>query len=771
MIHTANYHGLPDNPGLPGLTVAEQAALTSGSGFWHSTPIASAGLPAITVTDGPHGVRLQASDGDTLTGRPATCFPPAVASASTWDPALLRRMGEALGDECRAMDVAVLLGPGINLKRSPLGGRDFEYFSEDPLLTGVLAAEWVLGLQSRGVGASLKHYAVNSQETDRMRISADVDERTLRELYLRAFQRVVTQARPWTVMCAYNKINGVYASQHHWLLTDVLRGEWGFDGVVVSDWGAVSDRTAAVAAGLDLTMPGPADAGDRELIEGVTNGRLDPALLQTAADRVRVLVERAAARQPGEYDADAHHALAREIAGRAIVLLKNDGGILPLAADGTKSVAVIGEFARAPRYQGGGSSQITPTRLDDALTEITAAAQATVLFAPGYLTGDTAAQQSAARGSGAGPGGVSGETDQELLAEAVAVAGASDVALVFVGSTQETEGADRDSIDLSDEHRELIEQVARANPRTVVVLSNGGVLRTAPWDGSVPAILEGWLLGQAGGSAIADVLFGRVNPSGRLAETIPLRLADHPSYLDFPGENGHVRYGEGIGVGYRGFDAREQEVAYPFGFGLSYTTFSYGQARAAVTDAGIEIRLPVTNAGQRDGREVVQVYVSLPGSTVRLPPRELKAFANVAIAVGQTADVVLTVDRDDLAYWETRLGRWVVEGGEYHCAVGASSRDLRSTAVVEVPGDDARVPLTPESTVAEWFADPRGAGLLGQAFAAATAGSDGGPVAGLLSDPALMMFIGSLPLSRMAAFPGSPLTPELLDKLIAAAND
>ena len=283
-------------PGRPGLSTAEQAALTSGSDFWHSTPIDSAGVPAITLTDGPHGVRLQADRDDMLTGRPATCFPPAVATGSTWDPELLRRMGEALGDECRAMDVAVLLGPGINLKRSPLGGRDFEYFSEDPVLTGVLAAEWVRGLQSRGVGASLKHFAVNSQETDRMRVSADVDERTLRELYLRAFQRVVTQAQPWTVMCAYNRINGVYASQNRWLLTEVLRGEWAFEGLVVSDWGAVADRVAAVAAGLDLTMPGPADAGDQALVDAVGDGRLDPALLQTAADRVRALVDRAAAR-------------------------------------------------------------------------------------------------------------------------------------------------------------------------------------------------------------------------------------------------------------------------------------------------------------------------------------------------------------------------------------------------------------------------------------------------------------------------------------------
>jgi len=331
----------------------------------------------------------------------------------------------------------------------------------------------------------------------------------------------------------------------------------------------------------------------------------------------------------------------------------------------------------------------------------------------------------------------------------------------------ETEGEDRDGIDLPPAHRELIERVAAVNPRTVVVLSNGAVLRTKPWDDSVPALVEGWLLGQASGSALADVLFGRVNPSGRLAETIPLRLEDHPSYLDFPGENSHVRYGEGIHVGYRGFDAREQEVAYPFGFGLSYTTFGYGEATAVATDAGIEIRVPVTNTGGLDGREVVQAYVSLPGSTVRRAPRELKAFASVEIAAGETAAVVLTIARDDLAYWDTRLGRWVVEGGEYHCAVGASSRDLRTIAVVEVAGDDARAPLTPDSTVGEWFADPRGAELLGQAFAAA---SGDGPIARLVANPELMTFIGSLPLSRMTAFPGSTLTPEALEKLVAAAN-
>jgi beta-glucosidase len=741
----------------PELTVAEQAALTSGRDAWHTAPAESAGTPALTLTDGPHGLRLQANPDDILRGHPATCFPPAVATASTWDPGLLRRMGEALGDESRAAGVAVLLGPGVNLKRSPLGGRNFEYFSEDPLLTGVLAAAWVNGVQSRNVGASLKHFAVNSQETDRMRVSADVDQRTLREMYLSAFRRVVTQARPWTVMCAYNKVNGVYASENHWLLTEVLRDEWGYEGLVVSDWGSVADRVAAVAAGLDLTMPGPDDAGDEELAAAVAAGRLDAAALSRAAGRVRALAEKAAARTPGDYDQEEHHALAREIAGRAIVLLKNDGGLLPLpAGGGTGSVALIGEFARTPRYQGGGSSRITPTRLDDALTEITAATEATVLFAPGYAVDDGAERDPDA-------------DDDDLLAEAVAIARASDVALVFVGSARETEGADSGGIDLPEAHQDLITEVAKVNPRTVVILSNGAVLRTAPWDAAVPAVVEGWLLGQAGGSAIADVLFGRVNPSGRLAETIPLSVKDHPSYLDFPGEHGHVRYGEGLFVGYRGFDAREQPVAYPFGFGLSYTTFSYGQATATATAGGLEVRVPVTNAGDRDGREVVQVYVSLPGSQVSRAPRELKAFASVPLSAGETREVVLTVDRDDLAYWDTRLDRWVVEGGEYHCAVGASSRDLRTTAVAEVRGDDARVPLTADSTLGEWMADPRGAQAIGQALAG-IAGEGPGPLAAVFADPTTMLFLSSTPLGRMTAFPGSPLTAGAVAKLVAEAS-
>ncbi|MEV6932776.1 glycoside hydrolase family 3 C-terminal domain-containing protein [Dactylosporangium sp. NPDC051485] len=722
------------------MEIEEQAALTSGADFWHTRAVA--GVPAVMVTDGPHGVRKQVVGEGLLASEPSTCFPPAVAMGCTWDPELVRRVGAALGDECLAKDVAVLLGPGINLKRTPLGGRNFEYFSEDPILTGTLGAEWVAGLQSRGVGASLKHFAINSQETDRMRVSADVDERTLRELYLRAFQRVIQRARPWTVMCSYNRINGVYASQHRWLLTDVLRGEWGYEGVLVSDWGAVVDRVEAVRAGLDLTMPGPDEPGDRALADAVRGGSLPAAALQTASDRVAALVRRAvAAATPGAtFDAAAHHALAREVAGRAIVLLKNDGGLLPLSA-GEASIAVVGEQARSPRYQGGGSSLVNPTKLDNALDEIAALTRGEVRFAEGY----------------------------DDPAAAAALAAECSVAIVFAGSEEETEGSDRTGLELPAAHLALIERVTAANPRTVVVLSNGAVVRTSPWDAAVPALVEGWLLGQAGGGAVADVLFGVVNPSGRLTETIPLRLADHPSHLDFPGEQGHVRYGEGIHVGYRGFDAREQEVAYPFGFGLSYTTFEYSGLTVSTVDGGLEVRLTVANTGPRDGREVVQVYTSLAGSRVRRAPRELKAFATVPLAAGESAEVVLRVEAADLAYWDIELGRWVVEAGEYTVAVGASSRDLRLHATAAVAGDDERRPLTAASTIAEWFADPRGAQALTEAFAAMAA-AGGGAMAPSAADPAMFAFLASMPLERVVAFAGDAFSPGLLAATLKAAN-
>ena len=737
------------------LTTEEKASITSGASFWETEAVQRVGIPSIYLTDGPHGVRKQSQGGDHLgigDSVPATCFPPAVALGSSWDAELLERVGRALGEEAKAEGVGVLLGPGINIKRSPLCGRNFEYLSEDPIVSGRLGSALVRGLQSQGVGASLKHFAANNQETDRMRVSADVDERPLREIYLRGFQRVVQDAQPWTVMCSYNRINGVYASEDPWLLTKVLRDEWGFEGLVVSDWGAVNDRVSALAAGLDLEMPSSGGVTDAQLVAAVRDGSLDESVLDTGAQRVIDLVQKAVdnADADASYDVEAHHALAREVAGRSIVLLKNDG-VLPLAAEAGRRIAVIGEFARTPRYQGAGSSQIVPTRLDNALDEIRAlAGDAEVTFAAGYALG--------AEGDAAA-----------LTTEAVAAASAADDVLLFLGlpGEDESEGFDREHIELPAGQTALLEAVLAANPRVAVVLSNGGVVRVSGWADRVPAIVEGWLLGQAGGGAVADVLFGAVNPSGRLAETVIAHLGDTAASINFPGEKGHVRYGEGLFVGYRDVDAREMAVSFPFGHGLSYTTFDFGApAVEATADGGIHVSVDVTNSGDRDGREVVQVYVALPGSAVTRPVRELKGFANVAIAAGATESVVIEIPADDLAYYDTDLAGWIVEGGDYVVSVGASSRDLRGTATVTLAGDGKAVPLSVESTLGEWLSHPVGAQVLG----AALAQTGDAAVAGMLADPGLRRMAEGIPLIRAIGFSGNAVSPEQLDQLVAAAN-
>lgn len=754
------------------LTLEQKAALTSGASFWTSKQVGD--IPSIMLTDGPHGVRMQDEAGDHLglaESRPATCFPPAVTLASTFDPELLERVGAALGDEARSQGVAVLLGPGVNIKRSPLCGRNFEYLSEDPLVSGVLGSALVRGLQSRGVGASLKHYAANNQEDDRMRVSSDIDPRPLREIYLRAFQRVVEDEQPWTVMCSYNRVNGIPASEHHWLLTEVLRDEWGFDGLVVSDWGAVTNRVKALAAGLDLEMPANGGRSDAAVVAAVEAGELDGSVLDTGAARVVSLVQRAlagaggdgaadgAARDARAVDTEAHHALAREAAAAGIVLLRNDGALLPLAP--VASVAVIGEFARTPRYQGGGSSHVNPTRLDTALDAIReVAGAAAVTFAPGFTLDGT---------------DVAGLAD-----EAVAAAAAADVAVLFLGlpASLESEGYDRADLELPAAQLALVDRVVAANPDTVVVLSHGGIVRLAPFADRVPAILGTGLLGQAGGGAVADVLYGAVNPAGRLAETVPVRLKDTPTFGNFPGEHGHVRYGEGLLVGYRWYDARELDVTFPFGHGLSYTTFAYGPASATADDDGLVVRVAVTNTGERDGAEVVQVYTSLPGSSIQRAPRELKGFAKVRLAAGETRDVEVRVRRSDLAYWDTRVDLWVVEDGAYGIEVGASSRDIRSATTVDVEGDPVRIPLSLESTVAEIMAHPVAGPLVAEALSATGGGllgaaaGDGGDGDGALGidQEGLAKMMGSMPIGRVATFPGSPVGVERIEQLIVAAN-
>ncbi|UVT26290.1 glycoside hydrolase family 3 C-terminal domain-containing protein [Rhodococcus pyridinivorans] len=727
------------------LTVEERASLTSGLDFWHTEPVARENIPSIMLTDGPHGVRKQTAEGDHLglhSSVPATCFPPAVALGCSFDPELLERVGAALGAEARALQVGVLLGPGINIKRSPLCGRNFEYLSEDPLLSGVLGAALVHGMQSQGVGASLKHFAANNQETDRMRVSADVDPRPLREIYLRAFERVVRDAQPWTVMCSYNRINGVYSSRNPWLLTDVLRGEWGFEGLVVSDWGAVDDRVASLAAGLDLEMPSTGGRTDAEIVAAVRAGTVDESVLDTAAARVIELVQKAvAASDPrATFDADAHHALAREVAGQSIVLLRNENDLLPLATDA--NIAVIGELARTPRYQGAGSSRIEPTRLDNALDEIRSLSGRDVPFAAGYA--------------------LDGSDSAELVDEAVKRAADADIAVVFLGvpAELESEGFDRDDLELPQRQTALLDAVLTANPNVVVVLSNGGVVRLSGFADRVPAIVEGWLLGQAGGGAVADVLYGHVNPSGRLAETVPIRLEDTPAHTNFPGEHGHVRYGEGLFVGYRSYDARRLDVSFPFGHGLSYTTFEYSDA-AVESDGDLTVQVTVTNTGGRAGAEVVQVYAGAPGSSVARAPRELKGFTKVRLDSGESQRVAVSIRRDDLAYWDTRVDSWVVEGGTYSIDIGASSRDIRQTLTVDVTGDAVRIPLTMESSLGELFQNPAAAEIVLQAF-----GSLGGEVG---VDESVLKMAASMPLGRLAGFaPG--VEPEQIQQLLDIAD-
>jgi beta-glucosidase len=747
------------------LTLEEKASLTSGADFWTTKAVDRVGIRSIMMTDGPHGLRKQAGGTDHLglaSSVPATCFPPAVGIGSSWDPELIERVGAAIGVEAAIEDVAVVLGPGINIKRSPLCGRNFEYLSEDPIVSGVLGAASVRGVQSQGVGTSLKHFAANNQEFDRMRASSDVDPRPLREIYLRGFERVVKDAAPWTVMCSYNKLNGVWTSEDPWLLTSVLRDDWGFDGLVVSDWGAVNDRVAGVAAGLDLEMPASGGRTDKQLVDAVRAGTLDETVLDTAAARAIDLVRKAGERPAvsGPLDVEAHHALAREAAGRSIVLLKNDGALLPLAP--AQKVAVIGAFATEPRFQGAGSSLINPTRVDAALDALREVGGDAVSYAAGFAVDGGAVA-------------ASGRSADDLRDEAVAVAAGADVAVVFLGlpAAEESEGFDREHIDLPAAQLALLDAVLEANPRTVVVLSNGGVV-ALPFADRVPAIVESWLLGQAGGSAVADVLYGAVNPSGKLTETVPVRLEDNPSFGNFPGEFGHVRYGEGLLVGYRWYDAKGLEVTFPFGHGLSYTTFAYGSATAAVAaDGGITVRVDVTNTGDRDGREVVQVYVAPARSIVQRAPRELKAFASVALAAGETRAVELVVRREDLAYWDVRVDRWVVEGGEYSVDVAASSRDIRSSASVEIEGDELHVPLTLNSSIGDVVAHPIAGpivmGALG-GFLGELSGADSSAASMMPNDEAMEKMMASFPIGRLIGFPGVDVSHEQVEQLLAAAN-
>ena len=732
---------------LSELTLEEKAALTSGSGFWWTVPVERLGIPKIMVSDGPHGLRAQPNAGDHLglgNSVPATCFPPAAAIASSWNPALLRRVGEALAQEARACKLSVILGPGVNMKRSPLCGRNFEYFSEDPFLAGELGVGIVDGIQSRGVGTSLKHFAANNQETDRLRVDAQIDERTLREIYLPAFERIVKASQPCTIMCSYNKVNGLSASENPWLLTTVLREEWGFQGLVVSDWGAVYHRIPAAGAGLDLEMP-PNRRSPGELVEAVQNGSLGEDVIDA---RVRAVLDLVAKGMhvldlDEDYDADEHHQLARAAAGEAIVLLRNDDGILPLAS--ASRIALIGEFARTPRYQGAGSSQVNPTRLENAVDELTATF-AQVSFAAGYGIGDTS-------------------NDEALRAEAVAAAAGAETVVMFIGlpAADESEGFDRTHMRLPANQIAALAAVAEANPNVVVVLVNGSTVELGEVLPHARGLVEAWLGGQAAAGAIADVLSGKVNPSGRLAETVPHRLADNSSFLNVPGDSGVVRYGEGLFIGYRGYDKAGTDVAFPFGFGLSYTTFELSDlvvttsGSAAGGDLAASVELTVTNTGPVAGAEVVQVYVRDVVASVARPVRELKGFAKVALDPGESQRVRIGLDQRAFSFWSDLAGRWVVEAGEFAVEVGPNSRDLPLCQILQVDAPAFGGPITIDSSLYEWLADPVGAELIAEAVAA------GQP------DPArdahFLSVIGSAPMSALANMEGLSVDYDTLVKM------
>lgn len=742
------------------MTLEEKAGLCSGRDFWTTKPVERLGVPSVMVTDGPHGLRKQAGAADHLglnESVEAVCFPAACATTSSFDTELVNKMGETLGEECQAEDVSVLLGPAVNIKRSPLCGRNFEYMSEDPYLAGKMAASYIRGVQSKGVGTSIKHFAANNQEYNRMSCSSEVDERTLREIYLPPFEEAVKAAQPKTVMCSYNKINGVYSADNEWLLTKVLRDEWGFEGYVMTDWGAIDDRVQGIRAGLELEMPGSGGGNDARIVAAVKDGSLDEALVDQAVERIlNVIFDYVDNRRPDAvFDRDADHAKAVEVEKECAVLLENNG-VLPLAA-GAK-VAYIGGFAAAPRYQGGGSSHINASKVTSALETAKARGRA-VEYVEGFPTDRD-------------------ETSEAGIAAAVEAAQKADVAVIFAGLPDvfESEGYDRTTMAMPACQNALIAAVAAAQPNTVVVLHNGSPVE-CPWAEDVAAILEMYLGGQGVGEACDALLWGEANPCGRLAETFPMRLEDTPCYLDYHGDGKTVKYGEGVYVGYRYYEAKKLPVRWAFGHGLSYTTFGYGNLTLSsdkMDDAGtVTVCVDVTNTGKVAGKEVVQLYVADKNGTFGRPLKELKGFAKVELAPGETKTVSMTVTARDLSYYSVDLGDWYAPSGTYEVLVGHASDDIRLTA--ELQFTTAKLlPLHVDgaTTIGELMADPRTAPVVAQMMQQAMQGFGGGEDASLTgsdSDKAMMeAMMQGMPLKSLMSF--GMMTIEQMEGLIAALN-
>lgn len=737
------------------MTLEEKAGMCSGLDFWHLKEVEHLGIPKVMVSDGPHGLRKQDEKGDHLginDSIKAVCFPPAVLSACSFDRGLMEEMGKAIGREAQANDVSVVLGPAVNIKRSPLCGRNFEYYSEDPYLAGEIAAAFVKGVQSQHVGTSIKHFAANNQEYRRMSSSSEVDERTLREIYFPAFETAVKKAQPYTFMCSYNQINGTFASENKWLLTDVLRGEWGFKGYVMSDWGAVNDRVKGLEAGLELEMPASGGDNDAMIVKAVKDGVLEEKILDQAVERIlRIIFEYADHRKPQEFTMEKDHEEAQHIAEESMVLLKNENHILPLKT--SEKAAFIGGFARNPRFQGGGSSHINCFKTTNVLDSVPCDAQ--VVYAEGFPADRDF-------------------YDKALADEAVKAAAEADKAVIFAGLPEsfESEGYDRSHMRLPECQNRLITEILKVQPNTVIVLHNGSTVEM-PWLGEIKGLLETYLGGQAGGAAAANILYGKINPSGKLAETMPLKLSDNPSYLNFGGGE-KVEYREGIFVGYRYYDTKEMDVAFPFGYGLSYTTFAYSNLKLSMENPTekdtVMVSADVTNTGKSAGKEVVQLYIrDLTGSAIR-PEKELKGFEKVFLEPGETKTVTMELNKRSFAWYNTELHDWFAASGDYEILVGASSRDIRLTETLHL-NSSQRLPMHVHmnTTLGDLLRNPEtaeAAKKLIQKYLSGEAGSEAASEA--VSEEMTMAMTDSMPLRALMGFAG--VSRKELDSVIEKLN-
>ena len=674
------------------MSLEEKAGMCSGLDFWHLKGVERLEIPSVMVSDGPHGLRKQDDQADHLginESIKAVCFPPAVLSACSFDRELMRTFGDAIGKEAQANDLSVVLGPAVNIKRSPLCGRNFEYYSEDPYLAGETAAAFINGVQKHHIGTSIKHFAANNQEFNRMSCSSNVDERTLREIYLPAFETAVKKSQPYTIMCSYNKINGTFASENSWLLTDVLRKEWGFKGYVMSDWGAVNERVEGLKAGLELEMPSSGGINDQEIIKAVKNGSLDEEVLNQAVERLlNIIFQYIDNREKQEFTLEADHALAKQIAEESMVLLKNDS-MLPLKDD--EKIVFIGEFAKKPRYQGGGSSHINSYRVSNILDEITE--KENISYTKGFPSDKDL-------------------YDETLAKEAIEAAKDADKVVIFAGlpDSFESEGYDRTHMRLPDCQNRLINEILAVQSEVIIVLHNGSPVEM-PWLSKIKGLLEAYLGGQAVGEALADILFGKVNPSGKLAETLPYKLSDTPSYLTF-GESENVEYNEGIFVGYRYYDTKEMPVAFPFGYGLSYTTFAYSNLKLSQNEMSdsdsITVSVDITNTGNIEGKEIVQLYIHDLTNAIRRPIKELKGYDKVSLKPGETKTISFSIDYRSLAWYNINLKDWYAKTGDYEILIGASSRDIRLSDKIHLT-TSKQLPLNihANTTLGELLTDKR----------------------------------------------------------------